>query len=183
MPIGGVFLIEPEKHEDDRGFFARTWCQREFASNGIESRLVQCSISFNRVKGTLRGMHYQLAPYAEDKLVRVTRGRIYDVIVDIRPNSDTFLQWFEVELTEENRLALYTPKGLAHGFETLVDDAEVLYQMSEFFMPDYGRGFRWNDTLIGITWPDPVKIISERDRTYTDIQVDDFVYFQDGCSL
>jgi dTDP-4-dehydrorhamnose 3,5-epimerase len=178
-PLAGAFLIEPERHEDERGFFARMWCQREFAAHGITSHFVQCSISYNRSKGTLRGMHFQLPPYAEDKLVHVTRGRIFDVIVDLRPDSDTFLRWLGVELTEENRLALYIPQGFAHGFETLVDDTEVFYQMTEFYMPDYGRGFRWDDPLIGITWPEPIKIIAERDRTYTNLLPDDFVKFQD----
>jgi dTDP-4-dehydrorhamnose 3,5-epimerase len=170
LTLEGAFLVEPEYHEDERGFFARSWCAREFAAQNISDKLAQCNISYNRLKGTLRGMHYQQAPFAEDKLVRVTQGAIYDVIVDLRPTSTTFLQWFGVELTMENHLAVYVPQGFAHGFETLSNDCEVFYQMSEFFAPNHARGFRWDDPLIGITWPIPVSVISDRDRNYDDLK-------------
>jgi dTDP-4-dehydrorhamnose 3,5-epimerase len=176
-PLKGAYVIEIERLEDSRGFFARTWCQREFESHKLNPRLVQCSLSFNKKNGTLRGMHYQVPPFAEDKLVRVTRGRIYDVIVDLRPDSDTFLRWFGIDLSQENRLALYVPPGFAHGFETTVDDTEVFYQMSEFHAPDHARGFRWDDPLVGVTWPEPITVISERDRAYANIHQDDFVGF------
>ena len=176
-PLAGAVVIEPERYEDERGFFARTWCQEEFAAHGLSPHVVQCNISYNRHKGTLRGMHYQLPPFAEEKLVRVTQGRIYDVIVDLRPNSETFLHWFGVELSQENRFALYAPQGFAHGFETLADDTEVFYQMSEFYAPEYGRGLRWNDPLINITWPEPIEMIAERDRTYPNAHPGDFACF------
>jgi dTDP-4-dehydrorhamnose 3,5-epimerase len=169
-PLAGAFLIEPEFKEDERGFFARTWCQREFTEHGLTSRLVQCSISYNRRKGTLRGMHFQTAPMAEDKLVRVTQGRAYDVIVDLRAGSDTFLAWFGVELTQSNRRALFVPQGFAHGFETLVDDTEVYYQMSEFYSPLHAHGFRWNDSSVGVVWPEPITAMSDRDRSYPDLK-------------
>jgi dTDP-4-dehydrorhamnose 3,5-epimerase len=165
-PLHGAYIIEPEKREDERGFFARTWCQQEFITHGLDPNLVQCNISFNKQRGTLRGMHFQLPPYAEAKLVRCTTGAIYDVIVDLRSNSTTFLQWTAVELTADNRQALYVPKGFAHGFQTLQDGTEVFYQMSDFYAPYYARGFRWNDPKFGIQWPEPVTMISERDRTY-----------------
>src|SRR5712664_662481 len=142
--LAGAYLIEPEPISDDRGFFARTYCRNEFAKMGLNSNLVQCNISYNKVRGTLRGMHYQKAPRAEAKLVRCTQGSIYDVIVDLRSDSKTFTQWFGVELTAENRKALYVPEGYAHGFITLKDDTEVLYQMSEFFYSEYAAGVRWD---------------------------------------
>ena len=140
--LKGAFVIEPERLEDERGFFARTWCQREFEAHGLNPRLVQCSISFNKKKGTLRGMHYQVAPYEEARLVRCTMGAIYDVVLDLRPASSTCKQWVAVELTSENRRMLYIPGGLAHGFQTLKDNTEVFYQMSEFYQPEYVRGVR-----------------------------------------
>jgi dTDP-4-dehydrorhamnose 3,5-epimerase len=176
-PLAGAMLIELERHEDERGFFARTWSQEEFAAQGLATRLVQCSISYNLRRGTLRGMHYQLPPFAEDKLVRVTHGRIYDVLVDLHPDSDTFLKWYGVELSRENRLSLYVPQGFAHGFETLADDTEVYYQMSESYAPDHARGFRWDDPKIGLTLPEPVAVIAERDRTFPDIRPDEFAAF------
>ena len=172
--LSGAYVIEPERIEDERGFFARSWCQREFEAQGLASHLAQCNISFNKVKGTLRGMHYQDVPFAETKLVRCTKGSLYDVIVDIRPDSATFLQWRGVELTAENRTMLYVPQGFAHGFQTLVDETEVFYQMSEFYAPEYGRGFRWNDPLLDISWPAEVTAISTRDQAYEDIQADRF---------
>src|SRR5919199_3217742 len=141
--LKGAFLIEPEPRADERGFFARTWCQREFEAHGLRTRWVQCNISFNKKKGTLRGMHYQLAPYAEAKLVRCTRGAIYDVIIDLRYDSPTFKQWQALNLTADNRQMLFIPEGFAHGFQTLDDDTEVFYQMSEFYAPDCAKGVRW----------------------------------------
>ena len=162
--LGGAFIIEPEKLEDNRGFFARAWCEKEFTNYGLNTRLVQCNISFNHKKGTLRGMHYQIPPYEEVKLVRCTQGAIYDVIVDLRPDSSTYRQWVAVELTQENRLMLYIPGELAHGFQTLLDNTEVFYQMSEFYHPESARGIRWNDPLLGIEWPIPMPIMSEKDK-------------------
>ncbi len=164
--LAGAFIIEPERLEDERGFFARTWCQREFEAHGLNPRLVQCSISFNRKKATLRGMHYQVAPYEEAKLVRCTRGAIYDVIVDLRPESPTFKQWVGVELTVENRRMLYIPEGVAHGFQTLADNTEVFYQMSEFYHPESARGVRWDDPEFGIEWPMTPTAISDKDCAY-----------------
>jgi dTDP-4-dehydrorhamnose 3,5-epimerase len=166
--LPGVFVIEPEPLGDVRGFFARTWCQREFTVHGLNPRLVQCNISFNKALGTLRGMHYQAVPDAEAKLVRCTMGAIYDVVIDIRPESLTFRQWMAVELTADNRRMCYIPEGCAHGFQTLQDDTEVLYQMSEFYAPASARGVRWNDPAFGIQWPMEVRVIAERDRTYPD---------------
>jgi dTDP-4-dehydrorhamnose 3,5-epimerase len=167
-PIAGAYVVEVERMEDDRGFFARTWCQREFEGHGLNSRLVQCSLSFSRRKGTLRGMHYQAPPHAEAKLVRCTAGAVYDAIVDLRPGSKSFRQWFGIELTADNRRALFIPEGLAHGFLTLADQTEVFYQMSEFYTPGGARGVRWNDPAFGIQWPAAVAVISPRDAAYPD---------------
>ncbi len=164
--LKGAFSIEPERLEDERGFFARTWCEREFAALGLDPRCVQCSISFNKKKSTLRGLHYQAAPGEEAKLVRCTRGAIYDVIVDLRPGSKTFKQWFSVELTAENHKMIFIPENFAHGFLTLQDDTEVYYQMSAFYAPEYARGIRWNDPAFDIAWPAEVQVISDRDRNY-----------------
>jgi dTDP-4-dehydrorhamnose 3,5-epimerase len=170
--LPGAFIIELQRLEDERGFFARTWCRREFQTHGLNSNLVQCSISFNKKKGTLRGMHYQAAPHAEAKLIRCTLGAIYDVIVDLRPDSPTFLQHIAVVLTAQNHTMLFVPEGFAHGLLTLEDDTEVFYQMSEFYEGDYARGVRWNDPAFGIQWPDdvPVNVISDRDRGYPDFK-------------
>lgn len=167
-PLDGAFLIELEPHCDARGFFARTWCQREFEEHGLEARLVQCSMSHNLNRGTLRGMHYQVKPHEEAKLVRCTAGAIHDVIVDVRAESRTYLQHIAVELSAANRRALYIPRGFAHGFQTLSDDCEVFYQMSEYFAPEAARGFRWNDPLFGIEWPIIDPIIIDRDNSYPD---------------
>lgn len=164
--LKNAFILDVERLEDERGFFGRTWCQREFTDHGLESNLVQCSISLNRLKGTLRGMHLQLPPYAETKLVRCTQGAIFDVIIDLRQDSNTYKEWIGVELTAENRRALYVPKGFAHGFQTLADNTEVLYQMTEFFAPDYARGLLWNDPQFSINWPEPVSIMSAKDQSY-----------------
>jgi dTDP-4-dehydrorhamnose 3,5-epimerase len=166
--LAGAFIIEPEKVADERGFFARTWCQKELSSRGLESRLVQCSISFNPKKGTLRGMHFQSAPREEVKIVRCTRGEIFDVIIDLRPGSSTFKKWVGVTLSEENRKMIYIPKGFAHGFITLFDQVEIFYQMSEFYSPEHAQGVRWNDPAFAIRWPAEVQLISERDNNYPD---------------
>jgi dTDP-4-dehydrorhamnose 3,5-epimerase len=159
-----AWLIEPERHEDARGFFARTWCQREFAEHGLNPNLVQCSSSFNLAAGTLRGMHFQTAPYEEAKLVRCTQGSIFDVIVDVRQDSPTFGVWQGFELSSANRHSIYIPEGFAHGFQTLTPDSEILYQMSEFFHADAAKAFHHADPQVGIKWPVPVSIISDRDR-------------------
>jgi dTDP-4-dehydrorhamnose 3,5-epimerase len=166
--LRGAFIIEPEKHEDERGFFARSWCQKEFAEHNLNPRTVQCNISFNKRKGTLRGMHYQVAPRAEAKLVRCTQGAIYDVIVDLRLDSPTFKQHVAELLTSQDHKMLYVPEGFAHGFQTLEDDTEVFYQMSEFYAPQYARGVRWNDPAFGIEWPISEPIMVERDKNYLD---------------
>lgn len=169
MQLAGLWLVEPERLEDERGFFARTWCEREFREHGLDSRLVQCNISFNQKRGTLRGMHYQVAPYEETKLVSCTQGSIYDVAVDLRPGSATFRQWVGIELSVENRRMLYIPAGFAHGFITLEDQSTVFYQMSEFYHAEAARGVRWNDPALGIEWPIPVAVISDKDRSYPDL--------------
>ena len=169
-PLQGAYIIEPQRLDDDRGFFARSWCQREFERHRLNPRIVQCSISFNRHAGTLRGMHYQAAPHQEAKLVRCTRGRLYDVIVDLRPDSPTFKQWTGTELTADNRRSLYIPEGCAHGFQTLDADTELVYQMSEFHHPEAARGVRWNDPAFGIAWPLADPILSEADRSYPDFR-------------
>ena len=166
--LKGAFIIEPEAFEDDRGFFARIWCQQEFATHRLNPRWVQCNISFNRKRGTLRGMHYQAAPHEEAKLVRCTMGGVYDVIIDLRANSPTFKQHIAVVLTAQNHIMLYVPEGFAHGFQTLEDNTEVFYQMSAFYAPASARGVRWNDPAFGIKWPPVERIISEQDRTYPD---------------
>lgn len=168
--LKGAMIIELERLEDERGFFARSFCQNEFDKHGLDACVAQCNISYNKVKGTLRGMHYQAVPYEEAKLVRCTRGAIYDVIVDLRVDSPSYLEWVAVELTAENRTALYIPKGFAHGFQTLVDESEVFYQMSEFYQADLGRGFRWDDPLIQIRWPEEARVISVKDQAYPDYQ-------------
>lgn len=163
--LAGAYLIDMEPHADERGFFARTVCVNDFAEHGLNGQFVQQSVSFNARKGTLRGLHYQAAPHEEDKLVRVTRGAIYDVIVDIRPESPTFGQWFGVELTADNRLQLYIPKGFAHGFQTLEDNTEVLYAMTVPFQAGMARGIRWDDPALAIKWPPPTPVvIGQRDR-------------------
>lgn len=175
--LKGAYIIDLEKHEDDRGFFARSWCQREFMAKGLSAQFVQCNISFNKQRGTVRGMHYQRPPCSEEKLVRVTRGGIFDVIVDLRPDSATFLKSYGIELTRENHRAFYIPKGFAHGFQTLVDETEVFYQMSEFYAPEQARGLCWDDPFLDILWPLPVTVISRQDQTYTAINVDMFEVF------
>jgi dTDP-4-dehydrorhamnose 3,5-epimerase len=167
--LGGAFVVEPLRHEDERGFFARSWSAREFAERGLDPALVECNISFNRRAGTLRGMHYQAAPHAQAKLVRCTRGAIYDAIIDLRPESPTFKGWVGVELSAENAAMLYVPEGFAHGFQTLTDDAEVFYQMAAYYEAASGRGVRWDDPAFGVEWPEArERIINARDRDYQD---------------
>ena len=168
--LAGAYLVEPEPVSDERGFFARTWCRNEFADKGLNPNLVQCNISYNKTRGTLRGMHYQKTPHEEAKLVRCTQGAVYDVIIDLRNDSNTFTQWYGVELTAENRKALYVPESFAHGFITLKDDTEVLYQMSEFFHAECVAGVRWNDPVFKIAWPSTVSVMSERDQNYQDFK-------------
>jgi len=170
IQLKGVYIIEPERLADERGFFARTWCQKELASYGLENRLAQCSISYNPKKGTLRGMHFQTAPWEEVKIVRCTCGAIYDVVIDLRPGSPTFKKWFGLTLSQEKRNMIYIPKGFAHGFMTLSDQVEVFYQISQFYVPDHADGVRWNDPAFGIQWPMEVQLISERDNTYPDFE-------------
>ena len=161
--LKGAFVIEIEKFEDKRGFFARAWCQREVEANGLISRVTQTNISFNKKRGTLRGMHYQVAPYEQVKLVRCTAGAIYDVIIDLRPDSPTFRKWTGVELTAENYTMLYVPENVAHGFQTLEDNTEVTYQVSQFYSPESERGVRYDDPVFQVEWPLPVEVISEKD--------------------
>jgi dTDP-4-dehydrorhamnose 3,5-epimerase len=167
--LKGAYLIELECQEDERGFFARTWCQREFEAKGLNSRLAQCSISFNKKKGTLRGMHYQVPPYEEAKVVRCTKGAIYDVMVDLRPSSLTFKQWIGIELSSEDRRMLYIPNGFAHGFLTLQEGSELFYQISEFFHPECTFGVRWDDPTLKIAWPFYPTIVSKRDESFPNL--------------
>lgn len=164
--LKGAYIIEIEPISDHRGFFARSWCQKEFSDRGLNPNLVQCNISFNTKKGTLRGMHYQAKPHEEAKLIRCTKGAIYDVIIDIRPDSSTFKKWIAVELNSENHKMLYVPEGFAHGFQTLEDNTEVFYQMSEFYHSTGEQGIRWDDPEFQLEWQSTNKIISERDRSY-----------------
>jgi dTDP-4-dehydrorhamnose 3,5-epimerase len=168
--LPGVFKIAIEPRLDERGFFARTWCQNEFEAHKLDTSLVQCNISFNTRRGTLRGMHYQAEPYDENKLIRCTRGAVYDVVIDLRRSSPTFKKWIAVVLTEENRDMVYVPTGCAHGFLTLEDRTEVFYQMSEFYNAESARGVRWNDSAFQITWPEKTEVISDRDRAYPDFE-------------
>jgi dTDP-4-dehydrorhamnose 3,5-epimerase len=168
--LKGAFVIEPEKREDFRGYFARLFCRREFAERGLEVAVAQSSVSFSSRTGTLRGMHYQIAPFEEVKVVRCTMGRIHDVIVDLRQESPTFRKHFAVELSADNHRMLYIPRRFAHGFQTLEDNTEVQYQMSEFYSPEHGRGVRWNDPAFGIVWPTAERLIHERDQNYPDFQ-------------
>lgn len=164
--LKGAFVIEPELKRDDRGFFARTWCLREFERHGLSTRLVQCNVSFNRKRGALRGMHYQVRPHAETKTVRCTAGAVFDVILDLRPDSPTFLEWRAVELTSSNYRTLYVPEGFAHGFQAISDNTEIFYQMSEFYEAGSARGFRYDDPKFRIDWPLPVSEISNQDLAW-----------------
>jgi dTDP-4-dehydrorhamnose 3,5-epimerase len=166
--LPGAFIVVPQRLEDERGFFALSWAQGEFRARGLNWSIVECNISFNKRKGVLRGMHYQAAPYEQAKLVRCTRGSIYDVILDLRPESSTFKQWVAVELTADNRQMLYIPEGFAHGFQTLEHDTEVFYQMSQIYAPHSAQGVRWDDPAFDIQWPADVRIMNDRDRQYPD---------------
>ncbi|MCP4424276.1 MAG: dTDP-4-dehydrorhamnose 3,5-epimerase [Chloroflexi bacterium] len=164
-----AFVVELKKIEDERGFFARAWCQREFEERGITLNWAQANLAHSKKRGTLRGMHFQIAPHEEAKLMRCVRGAMFDVIVDLRPASSTFEQWFGVELTAENRKALYVPPGFAHGYQILMDDTEVFYPVSEFYSPGYERGYRWNDPAFDIEWPITENlIISAKDQVWPD---------------
>jgi dTDP-4-dehydrorhamnose 3,5-epimerase len=166
--LKGAYVIEIEKLKDHRGFFARSWCQNEFEAHNLVSRVKQSNVSYNKTKGTLRGMHYQISPYEETKLVRCTRGAIYDVIIDLRPASPTYSQWIGVELTAENYKMLYVPENFGHGFQTLEDDTEVTYQVTQFYTPGSERGIRWNDPAFSINWPIEVQVISDKDKSWPD---------------
>ncbi|HHH43557.1 MAG TPA: dTDP-4-dehydrorhamnose 3,5-epimerase [Gammaproteobacteria bacterium] len=169
--LAGAYIIDVESMQDERGYFARVWCAREFQAQGLKTDLVQCNVAYNHKKGTLRGMHYQRPPHAEVKLVRCTRGAIYDVIVDLRPESSSYLDWTGVELTEENHRMLYVPEGFAHGYVTLQDDSELFYQVSEFYTPGAEGGVRWDDPAVKIEWPEVGElIISAKDRAWPLLQ-------------
>lgn len=170
--IPGAYIIDTDCFADERGFFALTWARDEFVAQGLNPYLAQCNLSYNHRTGTVRGMHWQAPPHAETKLVRCVRGGIYDVIVDIRNDSPAYLRWVGVELTAENRRALYIPEGCAHGFQTMEDATEVFYMITEQYTPDAARGMRWNDPAIGVTWPREVAVISERDAQYPDLAAD-----------
>jgi dTDP-4-dehydrorhamnose 3,5-epimerase len=169
--LSGAYLIKPERHEDERGYFARTFCRNEFAGRGLHSLFVQSSVSFNHKKGTFRGMHFQAPPYQEIKLVSCAHGAILDYIVDLRPDSPTFKEYIKVELTAENGFSLYVPKSFAHGFLTLEDNSLVTYQMSEYHHSEAARGFRWDDPAFDISLPFQVTTQAERDRNYPDLYV------------
>ncbi len=167
--LKGAFIIELEKIVDGRGFFSRVWCQKEFQAHGLNPNVVQCNLSFNTSKGTLRGMHYQIAPHEEAKIVRCIRGKVYDVIIDLRPKSPTYLQWIGVELSSENRKMLYVPENFAHGYLTLDDNAELFYQVSHFYSPESESGIRWNDRTVNIKWPQTNGlIITDKDKNWPD---------------
>jgi len=171
LSLSGVFMIDLERVSDERGFFARSWCTKEFQEAGLKHNLVQCSVSFNKKKGTLRGMHYQCSPHEEAKLVRCTMGAIYDVVLDLREDRPTFKKWLAVELSAENRRELYIPEGCAHGFLTLKDNSEVFYQISELYHPECARGVRWNDPAFKIQWPKKKVLINDRDSQYPDFNL------------
>jgi dTDP-4-dehydrorhamnose 3,5-epimerase len=170
-PLLGAYVLETQPIVDERGSFARTWCREEFRALGLNTMVEQCSTSFNRTRGTLRGMHFQAIPHEEVKLVRCTRGAVYDVILDLRKDSATFGRWFAVELTADNGKMLYIPCGFAHGFQTLDDQSEVFYQISEKYHPEAARGVRWNDPVLGIKWPISNPNLSERDRDFPDFSI------------
>lgn len=168
--LDGAYIIEPERLSDDRGFFARVWCQDEFAKHGLETTMLQSNISYNRRRGTLRGMHFQRPPHAEVKIVRCTAGAVYDVIIDLRQGSPTFTEWIGVDLSAENRRMLYVPHGFAHGYITRTDDAEVLYQVSASYAPEAEGGVRYDDPAFGIEWPVSVEMLSDKDASWSDFQ-------------
>ncbi len=166
--ISGLWQVTLDRREDERGWFARSWCVREFEERGLNPRMVQCNLSFNKARGTLRGMHYQVEPHTEDKYIRVNRGAIYDVAIDLRPDSPSYKRWEGFELSTENNSLLYLPKGIAHGFLTLVDNTEVMYLVSAFYEGESGRGVRWDDPAFGVEWPFKPLVMVDRDRSYED---------------
>jgi dTDP-4-dehydrorhamnose 3,5-epimerase len=169
--LAGAYLIELEPRTDERGFFARAWCRREFDEHGLSPEMVQCNVSYNTQSGTLRGMHYQRHPHAETKLIRCTSGAIYDVIIDLRPSSPTYTRWIGVELNDANRRMLYVPEGFAHGYQTLVAETEVVYQVSAYYTPEAEGGVRWDDPAFGIVWPGAEqRIISPKDQAWPDFR-------------
>lgn len=170
LPLGGACLVRCEPREDERGYYMRTWCAREFRDQGLSDRFVESGASYNRRRGTLRGLHFQAAPHAQAKLVRCIRGAVYDVIVDLRRDSPTYLRWVAVELSSHTHTMLYVPEGFAHGFQTLAEDTELLYQMTDFYCPAAERGIRWNDPTLGIQWPLTPAAISARDAGFADFQ-------------
>jgi dTDP-4-dehydrorhamnose 3,5-epimerase len=169
LSLPGAYLVEIEPRADERGFFARTFCEDEFAAAGLVARFPQASVSYNARRGTVRGMHFQATPHEETKLVRCLAGAVYDVIVDLRPESPTYLRSIGVELTAKNRSALYLPKGFAHGFQSLLDDSELLYMIDVEYVANAARGVRWNDPSIDVQWPDPIKVIAEKDNEFPDL--------------
>ena len=164
--LSGAYVIEIEKIEDQRGFFSRVWDKNEFKKQGLSSELIQCSVSFNKNKGTLRGMHYQISPSEEIKIVRCTQGKIFDVIIDLRKDSKTYKKWIGIELSQDNYKMLYIPKGFAHGFLTLDENTEIFYQMSNEYNKETAQGIRWNDPTFSINWPSKITIMSERDMNF-----------------
>lgn len=166
--LKGSYIVEIEKNEDERGFFARTWDENEFQKNSMNSKFIQCSISYNKKRGTLRGMHFQKKPYEESKLVSCKKGSIFDVIIDLRPNSETFTEWFGVELNSRDYKSVFVPEGFAHGFQSIEDESEVFYQITNLHMPSHSSGVRWNDSKFGIKWPIDNPIISKRDLEWDD---------------
>jgi dTDP-4-dehydrorhamnose 3,5-epimerase len=168
--LKGAYIVEIEKLTDERGFFARSWCRKEFEALGLTARVVQANVSYNLKKGTLRGMHYQIAPYQECKLIRCTRGAIYDVIIDLRPDSPTYKQWTGLELTADNYTLFFVPEDFGHGFQTLTDDTEITYQVTQFYTPGSEKGIRFDDPTFNIQWPLEVTTISDKDRTWPDFE-------------
>ncbi|WP_045216466.1 dTDP-4-dehydrorhamnose 3,5-epimerase [Desulfonatronovibrio magnus] len=173
--LNGAFIITPERINDERGFFARVFCRRELEKIGLIPDVVQCNISFNLKRGTLRGLHFQKSPYGEVKIIRCTSGAVFDVLVDLRSDSATYLKWFGTTLSHDNRKMIYAPKGFAHGYLTLKDNSEVFYQVSEFYSPDHEAGVRWDDPLFKISWPEPVSLISKKDSSYPDYKINEIV--------
>jgi dTDP-4-dehydrorhamnose 3,5-epimerase len=170
-PLKGAYVVEVQQLRDERGFFGRSWCKNEFAEHGLNPAIAQSNISLNYVKGTVRGMHYQIAPFREAKVVRCTRGSIFDVIIDLRRESETFMKWFGIELSSENYSMLYVPERFAHGFQTLQDQSEVFYEISQIYSASHARGVRWDDPHFDIHWPLEISTISEKDRLYPDLNV------------
>jgi len=168
--LTGAYIIEVEPKGDERGFLARTFCKKEFASRGLETEVAQANLSFNAKKGTLRGMHFQVPPFGEAKLVQCLQGSVYDVIIDLRPDSETHRHWLAVEMSADDKKMLYIPEGFAHGFQALEDECVLYYLMFEFFAPEYARGVRWDDPAFGIKWPLPDPVISEKDRQWPDYE-------------